>query len=154
MAHLTQHKHCISRHSTQHEHRISRYSIATYPLQLDFMRLSLWPSHGSSDSPEIPLPLVRMQCNVTEFFTMSCPTLHVAAPPAQVQSNAAKSFMTPCWILHATESPVTPRPILAKFLVQVQYYVAMFFTAYCMILGVYLVQVHCHTAKYFAMSLD
>jgi len=58
MAHLTQHKHCISHHLMQHEHHISRYSIATYPLWLDFMHLSLRPSHSSSDSPEIPLPLV------------------------------------------------------------------------------------------------
>jgi len=59
--------------------------------------------------------------------------------------------MTPCQILCATESSATPCPILAKSLVRVQYYVATFFTAYHMILGMSLVQAQDHAAKFLSM---
>jgi len=39
-------------------------------------------NHSSSNLPEIPLPMVRMQCDVTKFFAMSCPMLYVAVPLA------------------------------------------------------------------------
>jgi len=59
--------------------------------------------------------------------------------------------MAPCWILHATKNSAIRHPILARSLVQVQYYVAKFYTAYCMILSMYLVQVQDHAAKFLSM---
>jgi len=61
------------------------------------------------------------------------------------------SFMTPCQILCATKNSATPHPILAKYLVQVQYYVAKFYMAYCVILSTYLVQAQDHATKFSSM---
>ncbi len=80
--HLTPHQYSVVAHWMQHGYHIPQYSIATYPLWLEFMHLSLWPSPSSSNLPEIPLPLVRAQRNVSEFFAMSCSMIHVATPLA------------------------------------------------------------------------
>jgi len=56
--------------------------------------------------------------------------------------------MAPCQIPRATENSAIRHPILTKSLVRVQYYVAKFYMAYCMILNAYLVQAQDHAAKF------